>query len=72
MFSISNDELNKKPKLGKTITCPHCGQLHDIQYGEEEQPDGTYKQSKTLAFYVCNDTPYLAGVNGKNIMDRLL
>lgn len=69
MLSFSNNELNDKPTIGASITCPHCNQLHDIQYGQEEQPDGTYKESKALAFYVCNDTPYLAGIDGKNIMD---
>lgn len=70
MISFGNDELAAKPTLGARITCPHCGELHDIQYGQEKQPDGTWKESKLLAFYVCGDKAYLAGVDGKNIMDH--
>lgn len=69
MLSFGNDELKAKPTLGAAITCPHCGELHDIQYGQEQQPNGTWQESKSLAFYVCNDKAYLAGIDGKNIMD---
>jgi len=66
--SFGNDELAGKPELGKTITCPHCGKVHDIVYGEKVLPDGTTEPSKLLAFYTCGEKTYLAGVNGKNIM----
>lgn len=65
MFSIGNDELEKLPDLGKEIICPHCGEIHKIQYGETILPDGTTEPSTTLAFYVCNGEAYLAGVDGK-------
>lgn len=68
MISFNNDELEQAPHLGDFITCPHCGNPHKIQYGQEEQPDGTWKESSSLSFYVCGDKPYLAGINGKNII----
>ena len=66
--SFGNDELVGKPELGKTITCPHCGKVHDIQYRETLLPDETTKPSKALAFYNCGEKVYLVGVNAKNIL----
>ena len=62
MLMIGNDEL--KEPLGNAIECPHCGQQHPIEYGEEVLKDGTKKPSKLLAFYMCGDKAYLAGING--------
>ena len=41
MFSISNEELKKCPKIEKTILCPHCGEVHEIKYGEQVLEDGS-------------------------------
>ena len=71
MISFGNDELNEAPELGITIDCPHCGKVHEIQYGQEILPDGTYQDSKALAFYTCGEKTYLAGIDGKNIMDNI-
>lgn len=66
MFAIGNDELDKLPKLGKTIRCK-CGKRHRVRYGEEVLADGTRKPSKMLAFYKCKGISYLAGINGREI-----
>jgi len=65
MLCVGNDEL--KEELKNTIKCPHCGQQHNVQYGDEILPDGTRQPSKLLAYYKCRDTAYLAGINGKAI-----
>jgi len=70
MFTIGNDELKNNPSLGDFILCPHCGERHIIQHGDEILPDGTKKKSKLLSFYKCRDKCFLAGVNGKNIMSK--
>lgn len=62
MLVIGNGELNDP--LGDSVTCPHCGKVHEIQYGEEVMKDGTRKPSKLLAFYKCGEKSFLAGFNG--------
>ena len=64
---MSNDELRKKPNLGKTVKCKHCGKWHGVQYGYKILEDGTRIKSKTLAFCKCGDKRYLCGINGKEI-----
>lgn len=68
MFTISNEEKKKLPLLGKFITCPKCGETHEIQYGKELLPDGSYIESNILAFYVCGNKTFLAGIDGKCII----
>jgi hypothetical protein len=67
MLTIGNDELEKNAAIGEMIDCPHCGEIHPIQYGNEVMEDGTKKPSKLLAFYKCGDEIYLAGIAGKRI-----
>jgi hypothetical protein len=69
-ISFGNDELADKPALGTSITCPHCNQIHDIKYGDEVLPDGTRKPSKLMAFYKCGKKIYLAGIDGKSIINK--
>lgn len=68
MFAIEIDDL---PRIGTEITCPHCGEIHAIRYGDKILKDGTKQPSKLLAFYTCGGKSYLAGIDGKNIMSRL-
>ncbi len=70
MFAIGHDELNKANPLGDFILCTICGERHKIKYGKEKQPDGTWKETKLLAFYDCGDKSYLAGINGKDIRNK--
>lgn len=69
MFSIGNDELDASPDLniGDAILCPHCRGSHIVEGGTS---DG--EKSNLLLFYKCGETPYLAGVAGKNVMRRFL
>lgn len=70
MFAIGNDELEKMPSVGDTITCPHCGEQHAVEYGREWLDDG-WRESKAIAFYKCGDTTYLCGIKGKLINAEL-
>ena len=67
MFSISNEELEKCPKIETTIICPRCGKEHEIKYGEQILKDGSRIKSD-LAYYNCGDKSYLAGIAGKSII----
>ena len=64
MFSIGNEELEALPVLGKTIECPHCGEVHDVQYGKGS--DG--RETNAIAFYKCGEVLYLCGIGGRNVM----
>ena len=66
MFAIGNDELDKAPKLGKSILCK-CGKRHKILYGNQILADGTKEKSAALALYKCQGKTYLAGIHGKDI-----
>jgi len=67
--AYGNEELKNQPeaKKGMEIICPHCGQLHKLEYGTDAK---TGEESDTLSFYSCPITgkDYLAGVNGKLII----
>jgi len=65
MFCVGNEEL--KGALGETITCPHCGAEHLIEYGDTVLPDGSKVKSKILSFYKCGGNMYLAGIHGRAI-----
>jgi hypothetical protein len=66
MLSAGTNELGEY--LGKTITCPHCGGQHPIEFSKEKQPDGTLKESKLLSFYRCGGKAYLVGIYGRSIL----
>lgn len=67
MLAVGNDELDKAPPIGDFILCISCGRRHIIKYGNKVLPDGTLEPSKTLAFYKCGESLYLAGIDGKRI-----
>jgi hypothetical protein len=69
-FAIGQGELGVSPDIGETIECGHCGKTHKVEYGESVLPDGRKVPSKTLAFYICNGSTYLCGINGKDIRHR--
>jgi hypothetical protein len=66
MFAIGNDELEKAKPLGDFILCTICGKRHKIEFGKELQ-DGVWVESKLLAFYICGEKSYLAGIDGKDV-----
>lgn len=68
--AFGNEELEKCAKIteeGMEIICPHCGQLHKIEYGKNAK---TGEKTNSLSFYKCPTTKktYLAGVDGRLIM----
>lgn len=69
MFSIGNDELEKKKDLGDMVKCKACGKMHKVEYGKKVLPDGTKEPSKMLAFVNCKETgkQFLVGINGKEL-----
>lgn len=69
-FAVGNDELEKKPPLGKTVRCRVCGEYHEVEYGKEKDPaTGEMRESRLLAFYKCPKTGqlYLAGIDGREV-----
>lgn len=69
MFTISNGELSTKPDLQEKVKCRYCIQLHNIQYGDIVNGDGSKEKSNLLAFIKCpkNNKCYLVGIKGKQI-----
>ena len=67
--AFGNDELDENAPVGSRETCPNCGELHEVGYGETVKPDGTREPSDLLAFISCpeNDATYLIGIKGKLI-----
>lgn len=78
-FKISNEDLAKCfPLNGNIITCPHCGQEHNL---EEAKDGGGYRYDSSvgdfvklppvehtgLFFYKCGEKIFLAGVQNKLI-----
>lgn len=63
MLAVGANELGEK--IGNSYLCPRCGEEHPIEYGKQEMPDGTWKETKLLAFYKCGDKSYLAGIDGR-------
>lgn len=58
-FSVSNEELEKAPRLPGMIDCPHCGKRHRV------------RTTEPLQWYRCRGDTYLAGVRGKSVMGRI-
>ena len=72
MLAIGNDELGNEIEQ---INCPHCGQVHEIEYGTSKTllPDGTWSEpvpSKLLGFYRCGEKLYLASLSGRSIRGK--
>lgn len=69
MFAIGSKELEACPptREDEMATCPKCGELHPIGYGEEVLKDGTKIPSRMLAFVKCGSDTYLVAINGKVI-----
>ena len=70
MLSIGNDELENLPTLGSRVNCTHCGDKHEVKYGNKILDDGTRVPDNTLAYYTCGESIYLCGVCGKDITNR--
>jgi hypothetical protein len=69
MLAIGPDELGDEIEQ---FNCPHCGQVHEIEYGTSKTllPGGTWSKpvpSKLLGFYRCEGQLYLASLNGRSI-----
>ena len=69
MLTIGSDELGDEIE---EVTCPHCGEVHPIEYGTSRtlQYDGTWsepKPSKMLGYYKCGGKTYLASIEGRAI-----
>lgn len=67
MFALGNEELAKLPALGKTVNCKSCGGTHVVEFGKTKMPDGTWQESKMMAFTKCGGKTFLVGVEGKDI-----
>lgn len=63
---FGNDQLKTQPYLrdGDGIICPHCRDIHHVQYGTNEMG----KKTDALMSYNCGKKTYLAGINGKLII----
>jgi hypothetical protein len=65
---FNNNTLNKQVplKIGDKIQCPLCGGEHVVEGGKDSE---TGKVTDLLLFYKCGHNAYLAGVDGRSIMD---
>ena len=67
-ISFSESEIRNFERLGGTIKCRICGEIHTIAYGKTENKDGTFSESDVLQYTVCADgKAYLVGIDGKKI-----
>lgn len=64
-LAVGNDQLGGN--LGKTISCPHCKEVHEIKNSRKKLPNGETEESKLLQFYECGEHTYLCGINGRRI-----
>lgn len=63
MYSIGNDELDKRQDAKKDALCPNCNEFHIIQWGKSGG-----KETKDIGFVKCiNSKSYLVAVAGKLI-----
>lgn len=63
-LAVGNDELGEE--VTDRAICPHCGELHDLVYGERVLADGTKEPCKMLGVVKCaNGHLYLGSINGK-------
>lgn len=49
---------------GTDVHCSKCGGSHTVQYGTTQE-NGKTVPSKTLGFYKCGDSSYMATIKGK-------
>ena len=66
-ITVGAEELGEP---ANEILCPHCGDMHPIQYGTSKKllPDGTWSDpvpDKLVGFYKCNGKLYLGTINGR-------
>lgn len=68
-IAFGNGELDGNDEIGEFETCPNCGELHKVGYGDKVLKDGTKVPTKMLAFVDCpeNGNSYLVGIDGKRI-----
>ena len=68
MFSIDNDELNKKPALEKIWKCPTCGKTETVKNSKTyDEKTMQWKESNTLQYVKHEGTLFIVGIKGKNI-----
>jgi hypothetical protein len=65
--AFGREAYNNAAPLEDEIECPRCGALHDVQYGDRINKDGTRSRSRALAFVRCDGKSYLVGILGKRI-----
>ena len=73
MLTIGAYELGEKVS---EVQCQHCGKTHPIEYGKSKilLPSGEWyepKPSKTIGFYKCCGSVYLASLNGLSVQPAL-
>lgn len=66
--SFGNDELSQQPDIGEGdfVACPNCGEPHKVEVSTSDAGN-----CMTLEFYKCGEQLYLAGVDGKSVVDLL-
>lgn len=63
VFTISNEELEKKPLAKDMAVCPNCKKKHKIIWATDEGGN----QSKSLGGVQCGDSDYLVAIDEKLI-----
>ena len=64
---VGNEELARSTDLGMTVKCWMCGKDHAVEYGKKQNEDGSWSESKLIAFMTCKEKAYMCGVNGKEL-----
>ena len=64
-IAVGGEELG--PFIGKVVECPNCGDLHEVEYADKVEEDGTHTPSKLLGCVKCpvNGSAYLVAIDGK-------
>ena len=67
---VGNEE--KGDEYHTHVQCPECGGVHKLDFPETRRlkDDGTWTdlvETKEVAFYVCGEDSYLAGVGGQYV-----
>ena len=65
-YSLSNDRLNKLPKVeeGTLIECTRCGKDHPLECATTNN-----KKTKFLMFYECGEKCYLGAIDNKLVVN---
>jgi len=71
MLGLGTKELEAAPKLGKTVSCPRCGEEHEVLCSSKGRRADGSEGDTDLQFYHCPEmegSTYLCGINGKSVM----